>query len=152
MKTQEYFKSSGFTVIELIVVIAVISVIAAIVVFSVTGFMAKGKDAAIKSNLSTALTDSVVFFSTNSTYTGLCTDTTSGFRRAYDAAAILSGQKRCYVNIAGTAWCACARYLSTTTKYFCVDSVGTKREITGSSNGCSRDCSSSQLDYVCDGA
>lgn len=150
MKIKKYFKSSGFTIIELIVVVAVISVLAAIVVFSVTGFMAKGKDAAIKSNLSTALTDSVVFFSANSTYTGLCADTTSGFRRAYDAAADLSRQERCYINSTGTTWCACAMYLSNANKYFCVDSVGTKREITGGS--CSNDCSNLQGDYVCDGA
>ena len=44
-------KSKGFTIIELLVVIAIIAVLAAIVLVNVTQYINKGKDAAIKGNL-----------------------------------------------------------------------------------------------------
>ena len=45
-------KSKGFTIIELIVVIAIIAVLATIVLVNVTQYINRGKDAAIKGNLS----------------------------------------------------------------------------------------------------
>ena len=49
-------KTKGFTIIELIVVVAIIAVLAAIVSVNVITYLNKGKDAAIKSNLETAQT------------------------------------------------------------------------------------------------
>lgn len=44
-------KSKGFTIIELIVVIAIIAVLASIVLVNVTQYIDKAKDAAIKSDI-----------------------------------------------------------------------------------------------------
>ena len=59
----------GFTIIELIVVIAIIAVLAAIVLVNVTQYIGKGRDAAAEGNLATMLTNGAVFYDTNSTFT-----------------------------------------------------------------------------------
>lgn len=64
-------KSKGFTIIELIVVIAIIAVLAAIVLVNVTQYIAKGRNAAIKSNLNTMQANAAVWYDQNSsTYVG----------------------------------------------------------------------------------
>ena len=55
-------KSKGFTIIELIVVIAIIAVLATIVLVNVTGYINKGKDASIKGNMATIMTNAAVYF------------------------------------------------------------------------------------------
>ena len=45
--------SKGFTIIELIVVIAIIAVLAGIVLVNVTSYINKGKDAAVIANMRT---------------------------------------------------------------------------------------------------
>lgn len=138
-------KQKGFTIIELIVVIAIIAVLASIVMVNVTSYIAKGKDAAIKGNLLSAMTDAAVYYDLNTTGAAVCADTASGFKTAYDAAAAISGAESCADDTG--KFCACAQLMSDTTKYFCVDSVGHKTETTVA---CSTDCTDT-TDYVCDG-
>jgi len=140
-------KEGGFTIIELIVVIAIIAVLAAIVMVNVTSFIAKGKDSSIRGNLSTALTNAVVYFEANTNYTTLCT-ASSSFRNAYNAAGAISASETCAVNSTATGWCACAQLVSDTTRIFCVDYTGTKRE-TGGSVACTTECAAA--DVLCDG-
>ena len=64
----------GFTIIELLVVVAIIAVLAAIVLVNVTAYINQGKNAAIKGNLATVLTNGAVFYDTNGNYN------TSGIR------------------------------------------------------------------------
>lgn len=71
-------KTKGFTIIELIVVIAIIAVLAAIVMVNVTGYITKGKDAAAQGNLATMITNGAVFYDTNSTFTGFNTGAQTG--------------------------------------------------------------------------
>lgn len=59
-------KQKGFTIIELIVVIAIIAVLAAIVLVNVTQYIAKGKDASIKGNMSSMATIAASFYDNNS--------------------------------------------------------------------------------------
>jgi len=54
-------KSRGFTIIELIVVIAIIAILAAIVLVNVTQYINKSKDASIKANIDTIMTNSAVY-------------------------------------------------------------------------------------------
>ena len=64
-------KSKGFTIIELIVVIAIIAILAAIVMVNVTQYINKGKNAAIKGNLGTMQTNATIWYDQNSgTYVG----------------------------------------------------------------------------------
>jgi len=70
-------KSKGFTIIELIVVIAIIAVLASVVLVNVTSYINKGKDSAIKGNMASAMTTAAGYYDTNSNYTSLATaDTT----------------------------------------------------------------------------
>lgn len=73
MKSQK-----GFTIIELIVVIAIIAVLAAIVLVNVTQYISKGKNSAIKGDMSTISTNAAVYFDgqSPSTYIGFCTGAT----------------------------------------------------------------------------
>ncbi len=119
-------KSKGFTIIELLVVVAIIAVLTGIVLVNVTSYINKGKDAAIKGNLSTILTNSAVFYDTNSSYTNLCTD-------AYvtvpeDAITSAGGTPTCQVSGTGTNFCACSTLKVTSGDVFCIDSTGYKKE------------------------
>ncbi|MDP2741313.1 MAG: prepilin-type N-terminal cleavage/methylation domain-containing protein [bacterium] len=121
-------KSKGFTIIELIVVIAIIAVLAAIVMVNVTSYIAKGKDVSIKGNLSTALTNAAVYYDTITNYTSVCTDAVYGFKTALDAAGSVAGAAMIDCNASSTQWAACAQLL-TEDKYFCVDYTGAKKSI-----------------------
>jgi prepilin-type N-terminal cleavage/methylation domain-containing protein len=58
----------GFTLIELLVVIAIIGILSAVVLASLNTARSKGNDAAAKSNLGTVLTQSAIYYDTNSGY------------------------------------------------------------------------------------
>jgi prepilin-type N-terminal cleavage/methylation domain-containing protein len=53
----------GFTIIELIVVVAVIVVLAAIVITSVTVYINKSKDAKVKAEINTLTKDAIIYLS-----------------------------------------------------------------------------------------
>lgn len=128
-------KSKGFTIIELLVVVAIIAVLTGIVLVNVTSYINKGKDAAIKGNLSTILTNGAVFYDTNASYTGFCADATVTAPQAAILAA--GGVSTCTVDVGNTAWCACSTLKVTSGNVFCVDSTGYKKETT---NTCALAC------------
>ncbi len=120
-------KSKGFTIIELLVVVAIIAVLASIVLVNVTSYIAKGKDAAIKGNLATIRTNAAVYYDeqTPSTYVGFttaaCASGNSGF----------TGPKAAIVSSGGTVDCAaatssawCAKSTLNVGGSWCVDSTG----------------------------
>lgn len=130
----------GFTVIELIVVIAIIAVLAAVVLVNVTQYMDKGKDAAIRGNLSSLVARGTKFFEDstlgNGKYNNFCGHP-SGGAPVYTAItdAKVGGSWVCTCDnpgcIMGTAtkWCACSVLHSKTggsNDTFCVDSTGFK--------------------------
>jgi len=121
----------GFTIVELIVVIAIIAVLASIVLVNVTQYLNKGKDAGIQGNLAGVLTDAAQYFDTNGNYTSFCTDTTvaaalAAADSAYDGNGTANQVTDC--NSTATLFAACAQ-LKVTDAYFCVDSTGTKKSI-----------------------
>lgn len=122
-------KSKGFTIIELLVVVAIIAVLAAIVLVNVTGYINQGKNAAIKGNLSTVLTNGAVFYDTNSNYTGFCAS--ANFTAPSAAITSAGGAAVCDENTANTAWCACSTMKVTNAEAagstFCTDSTGYKK-------------------------
>lgn len=124
-------KSKGFTIIELIVVIAIIAVLAAIVLVNVTAYINKGKDAAARGNLATLMTNGATYFDANSNYTAF--GASSG-ASAVNTALATAGYTETYAyNAAGTGgtpdWCAVVTLKNTNT--FCVDSTGAKLEKSG---------------------
>ena len=118
---------TGFTIIELLVVVAIIAVLAAIVLINVTQYITKGRNAAIKANMSTILTNSAVFFDSptlgNGTYTGF--DANSGY--TVPAAEIVNIGKTVTPGIIASKFCACATLYDTTFPTYCIDSSGYKK-------------------------
>ena len=94
---------------------------------NVTSYINKGKDAAIKGNLSTLLTNSAAYFDTNSNLTNFKTDTVTGCNGPINAAITgAGGTLVCYTN--GTNFAACSVEKLNSSQYFCVDSSGVKKE------------------------
>lgn len=97
-------KQKGFTIIELIVVIAIIAVLAAIVLVNVTSYIAKGKDSSIKGNMASMVTMDAAFYDENGTHVGLSANAAyaSGVT-AIDSANGVSGTV--LDEMTATAWC-----------------------------------------------
>jgi len=130
--------NKGFTLIEILVVIAIISIISAIVLFSITQYINKGKDSNIAGNLAVLVPAGEAFYNIGNTYDDFCDPNISAVVRnaisqmPVNPAGSCSGNDAhmcCSVNINGKSWMACARLFTDTTKAYCVDSMGTEREI-----------------------
>lgn len=132
-------KSKGFTIIELLVVIAIIAVLAAIVLVNVTAYINRGRNAAIKGNLSTVLINGAVYVDETNSYSGFCA--TANFTGPQDAITAAGGTAVCQVNTGNTAFCACSTMNVTTAEptgtTFCIDSNGTKKQ---STTACATEC------------
>ena len=129
-------KSKGFTIIELLVVVAIIAVLTGIVLVNVTQYINRGKDSSVQGNLSSILVNAAIFYDNpalgNGTYTGLCGNATitvplAAANKAYngDVTPVVTD-----CNSTATAWAACGQ-LKVTDAFFCVDSLGTKKIIAG---------------------
>jgi len=149
-------KYAGFTIIELIVVVAIIAVLASIVLVNVTGYINKARDAAAQGNLASMLTGFAMYVAdggavgtyANST-TGqttiaagsACTGGNAGgnFNSACSAITTLTASTGYTVtrSQATDAWCACIQMKSPNTNYFCVDSTGNKKTTT---TACATEC------------
>ena len=120
-------KEKGFTIIELLVVVAIIAVLAAIVLVNVTQYINKGKDAAIKGNMATILTNMAVHYDDNGDYSTF--EASSGF--TVPQAAITSAGKVVLVGLktnTNDQICACSTLFDTTNNTYCVDYTGYKKQ------------------------
>ena len=127
-------KSKGFTIIELLVVVAIIAVLASIVLVNVTSYISKGKDAAAEGNLATLLTNGAVFYDGVGSYNGFITGAGAGdakYTTVYNALTTAGYTVTATCNVANcggttsTAWCALVT-LKASTNTYCVDSTGAK--------------------------
>jgi prepilin-type N-terminal cleavage/methylation domain-containing protein len=151
-------KNKGFTLIELLVVIAIIGILASVVLASLSSARNKGKDAAVKSQLSSMRAQAEIFYSTAETYDAICTSDINVAPGAFGGtggliAAIVNseGVSTTPNPVLGTAGSAVSPYLVTchskvdswaaeaplvsvapatgaTVKMYCVDSVGASKE------------------------
>jgi len=134
-------KSKGFTIIELIVVIAIIAVLAAIVLVNVTQYISKSRNAGIQSNLSVLQTNAASYFEANSGVfgSGFTADTTGcGLNGANASPGTTNISKsiytenssaalNCWGSATTQAWCATAvtnAVGATAASTWCVDSTG----------------------------
>ncbi len=121
-------KSKGFTIVELLVVIAIIAVLASIVLVNVTQYINRGRDAAIRGNMSTILVNSAVFYDSTGagTYTNFNNNTGyTGPAAAITAANTVTGNPTIFIaGTPGDAYCVRATLRDAT--IFCIDSTGFK--------------------------
>jgi prepilin-type N-terminal cleavage/methylation domain-containing protein len=142
-------KQKGFTIIELIVVIAIIAVLAAIVLVNVTQYINKGKDAAIKGNLATLVTNGAVWVddTTHTGYLNFSANAVTGCGSGGPIATAVTNAGGTLVcaetAVTGAAWCGCSQLKTDVTKGFCVDSTGAKKEGTMT---CSTVCTAASPD------
>jgi prepilin-type N-terminal cleavage/methylation domain-containing protein len=137
LRKNDYLKTQkGFTIIELIVVIAIIAVLAAIVLVNVTQYINKGRDAAIKGNMATILSSGAVYNDSVGNLGGYCANGTVATANAALTAAKATSLT-CFVKSDNTSFCYCANEVTNSLLTFCVDSTGYKYE---SNNACSARC------------
>ena len=124
----------GFTIIELIVVIAIIAVLAAIVLVNVTQYINKGKNSAIQGNMTSLLTNAAVYFDANPGKYGsdFIGDTSigCGLNSPIKLAVLaVQGNIACAGSATTQDWCGTSKTLAvgaTAASTFCVDSTGYK--------------------------
>jgi len=124
-------KSRGFTIIELIVVIAIIAILAAIVLVNVTQYINKAKDASVQGNLASMQTAASACFSDSSgcnanylTYNG---GTATGYTTSFSTMnASIHGQDNGAItqNWSANAFCYSIPLTSNTSNKWCVDATG----------------------------
>ncbi len=131
-------KQKGFTIIELIVVIAIIAVLASIVLVNVTSYINKGKDAAAEGNLAGMVTNYAIFTDGGGTV-GSTYLTQVGATGGASYLNMLSTQSyTATTGKTGANWCACVQLKQySTATYYCVDSSGNKKQ---STTACSTIC------------
>lgn len=133
--------AAGFTIIELLVVVSIIAVLAAIVLVNVASYITKGKNAAIKGNMSSILTNSAVHYDINGNYNGFCgSASVTNPKAAVEAAAgsVAAAGFVCNCDVIGcgatsTKFCAIVNLINEGggAKTFCVDQTGAKKELVG---------------------
>lgn len=132
----------GFTLIELVVVIAIIAVLSGIILFSINVYVNKGKDSNIAGNLAVLVPAGEVWYNMNSSYSGFCSSAVAANAisqmpenpdgACYDEEDNKAGLC-CAVSGTYDSWAACANLFSDTESAYCVDSRGVKKEIPASS-------------------
>jgi prepilin-type N-terminal cleavage/methylation domain-containing protein len=139
-KHQNYKSGAGFTLVELIVVIAIITVLYGIILFSVTRYVNKGKDSSIAGNLAVLVPAGEVYYNTENATNG---DGYHGFCSSSVATNAFSQMPantiyHCTEDPANNhqAWAACAGEFTNQNMAFCVDSRGVKEEMKTTSCPC----------------
>ncbi len=125
----------GFTLVELLVTIAIITVLSAIILFSIGQYINKSKDASISGNLSALIPAGEVYYDHNNGNGYGVGDENNpnsfcGSSVVANSFSQISSVKHCKAT--KNAWAACAQEFVNSNRAFCVDSRGYKREINNS--------------------
>lgn len=124
-------KKKGFTLMELLVVVAIIGILAAIVLVSLNSARNKGKNAAIKAQMAQLRPAGEMFNEDNGGFTGWCADTEEG---RISQGAIDAGGTGYACNDAAAAWAAGISLVGTGAGDWCVDSTGASKPATLAAN------------------
>ena len=155
MKINNY--SKAFTIIELIVTIAIIAVLSGVILFSVTQYIAMGKDSNVSGNLAVLIPAGEVFYNGNgNSYNnistsinfcdpqvnsvikntisqmpqnpaGSCYGGSVSNQTTWTSTSNIAGLC-CHANPDGNSWVAYAREFANPSNIYCVDSRGMKED------------------------
>ncbi len=106
----------GFTLIELIIVIAIIGILASVVLASLNSARDKDEDAAVKSSLNNVRGQAALFYDDNGDYGGVCDAGEGTIADMIPAGGSCRGDT--------DHWIAYVPLLSASTSAYCVDSEG----------------------------
>lgn len=137
----------GFTLMELLVVVAIIGMLSSVILTSVNSARNKGADAAIKANLTNSRAEAEIFYDSNTSYDGVCAttgtarigDSVNAAERAYkgtvttyaDGTASTWNTGQCHDNAnAWAAWVPLKASASGSIVAWCVDSTGVSKQTT----------------------
>lgn len=140
------FKKAGFTVIELVVVVAILAVLATVVAINVISYLDKARDATIKGNMQTIASSATAFFEREGNFNNI-------FVAANNPTAINAMQSinditspnavSAILKTDNSSWCVCSVLTKrggsqgTSLNTYCVDSSGHRSE---SSPTCTSRC------------
>jgi len=122
----------GFTIIELVVVVAIIAILASITVVAVGGYINSSKNATMKASLIGLISAGTDWYATYSSYSGFC-ESPIMVSTQDSITKLGGGVPNCKYETGVTylQWCACSPEISTG-YMFCVDYKGSKKRYTGS--------------------
>jgi len=138
-------KQTGFTLIELIIVIAIIAILVAVVMLNVPQYIAKGKNSAITGDMLSILVSSASWNDNHYTYIGFSADTTFSTPKNQIVSYLPSGGNTIVEIETADAFCACTPLLDVAGSIgqtFCVDSNLNKKQ-TGTT--CAAECSAAGI-------
>lgn len=122
-------KDKAFTIIELIVVIAIISVLTSIVLVNVNSIRNKARDATIKEDMTSFFKLATDYLEQHGSYGGFCEDEKT--RELFDSIPAYDAKKEKYCQHDSDDWFVCAQlnFPEDRSKAWCIDKSGTKKQI-----------------------
>lgn len=167
MKNRKLYKK-GFTLLELLVVVAIIGLLTTVVLVELNSARNKGGDAGVKSNLRNAIAQGEIFFNTNTvvpnSYTNVCTNGVVGGAMGIGSFVLTAAKANGYTysdtngvgnrnpsaggststatcNDSANAWAAEVPLKSAgANQMWCVDSVGKSKQENNSTIGAGTAC------------
>lgn len=152
--------TKGFTIIELLIVVAIIGILASIVIASTNSARNKGKDAGVKNVLKQIATQAELYYDNNQTFTAnstcgltatnpptIVTASTTGvfndtmvknqlvYLGTYDAP---TSNVACYTDSTGMKWAVSITGLNNVASSYCIDNQGnnTTGKVASTTGGC----------------
>lgn len=119
-------KRTGFTIIELLVIIAILAVLTSIVLVNLITYKIKSKDSATKEDMHSMVLNGSIYFEAHGNYGAFCNDATT---QTILNAITSPDKKNC--NHSNPSWASCVtlNVPSDGSLAWCVDSVGVKKQI-----------------------
>ncbi len=136
-KVAKKAKKRGFTLMELLVVVAIIGILAAIVLVSLNSARNKGKNAAIKSQMVSLRSAGELHNEDNGSFATFCASTEA---TNLSAGVTNSGGSSFDCDATADAWAAEVQLVGTGAGFWCVDSTGASKAEAATKGGTATVC------------